>query len=248
MSHGFVAVLISRLHDHLPLCAHSDSTYGDPQTVRTQQQRILERMKIPSGDGRGSEPSKQFTSFDHKEIVYFVLTDSYSDIAICAAVNKLLLQQAQKLACKLLDAVYDDFLAVVSREQIQQQGLRAFQFIKYDATLQKTINRITAAQSRANGLTTPGGVPVNHPANAPYDALKQEITDVHVVIRQNLDDLLTRGERLDVMSKYSDQLKNHSHKYYKSTVHMNRMRLVKTYGPPLAAILFVLLILWWRFF
>lgn len=246
MSHGFVAVLIARLHDHLPLCAISDSTYGDPQTVRTQQQRILERMKVPS-DGRGAEPSRQYTSFDHKDIVYFVLTDPFSDIAICAAVNKLLLQQAQKMACKLLDAVYDDFLAAVTRDQIQQQGLRAFHFIKFDATLQKTINRVTASQNRANGMRTPGGAPAN-PANAHFDALKQEISDVHVVMKQNLDDLLTRGERLETMSKYSDNLRNQSQKYYKSTVHMNRMRLLKTYGPPLAVVFFILMVLYWRFF
>jgi vesicle transport protein SEC22 len=81
-----------------------------------------------------------------------------------------------------------------------------------------------------------------------YNTIKQELSDVRVVIRKNLDDLLTRGERLDVMNQYSAQLKHQSGNYYKKTVRMNRMRVLKTYGPPIVIILFILAFLYWKYF
>ena len=81
-----------------------------------------------------------------------------------------------------------------------------------------------------------------------YDTLKQELNDVHVVIKQNLEDLLTRGEKLETMNSYSEQLKDQSSKYYKKTLHMNRMRALQMYGPPAAVITILLIFFYFYFF
>lgn len=239
----FIAVLIARTHDRIPLCSHTDTSFASSGSIRQQEQRILERLKVPGGsDPKGS----QYQSFDHKDVLYFVFIDAATDLTIIAALNKLLLRNASdtnRLACTLLDSVFSEFIATYPVDQIGQKSLRPFHFIKFDLPLQKIISRV-ALQDKKGGGATAGRQQVP----SQYDTLKQELTDVHVVLKQNLEDLLTRGEKLETMNSYSEQLKDQSSKYYKKTVHMNRMRALQMYGPPAVVILIILVFFYFYFF
>ena len=244
----FIAVLIARTHDRIPLCSFTDTTFAASGTTRQQEQRILERLKVPGGsDPKGSH----YQSFDHKDVMFYVFTDAATDLTVIAALNKLLLRTAtdsNRIACTLLDAVFSEFIATYPVEQISQKSLRPFHFIKFDLPLQKIISRIAQQEKRGGA---PPSASQRQQVNAPssqYDTLKQELSDVHVVIKQNLEDLLTRGEKLETMNSYSEQLKDQSSKYYKKTVHMNRMRLLQMYGPPVVVIVILLVFFYLYFF
>jgi vesicle transport protein SEC22 len=100
----------------------------------------------------------------------------------------------------------------------------------------------TSTNNNNNNQPQPPSQP--HNISDPYAAIKKEVADVHNVMRQNLDDLMTRGEKLDTMSIYSTELRDSSKTYYDTTKNMNRMRLLKLYGPPAVIISFLLAYFW----
>ncbi|KAG5507014.1 hypothetical protein JKF63_05760 [Porcisia hertigi] len=267
----FIAALIARTHDRLPLCSYTDDNYSNANVIRQQEQRIVERMESPAGGtDRAAAKGSYYESFDHKDNIYFAFQDAATDLTLVVAVNKLLLRNSgdissmNKLACGLLDLIFAEFIQMYTPEEIGAHNVRAYQFIKFDATLRKCVTRvmqqdrttgdkIVVGSAAGGGGGKPGaGIDSNadgpgergrmrRQVNPQYDALRQEITDVHMVMRKNLEDLMTRGEGLDTMTNYSAELVDQSSRYYKKTVHMNRMRLIKTYGPP--AVIGVFLIL-----
>lgn len=271
----FIAALIARTHDRLPLCSYTDDNYSNANVIRQQEQRIVERMESPAGGtDRAASKGSYYESFDHKDNIYFAFQDAATDLTLVVAVNKLLLRNSgditgmNKLACGLLDLIFAEFIQQYTAEEIGAPNVRAYQFIKFDATLRKCVSRIMQQDrttgdgivvgSGAGGVgggghsgpsTSPAGATgmTRRQVNPHYDALRQEITDVHMVMRKNLEDLMTRGEGLDTMTNYSAELVDQSSRYYKKTVHMNRMRLIKTYGPP-AAIGFFLIVFFYLYF
>ncbi|KPI90061.1 putative Qc-SNARE protein [Leptomonas seymouri] len=267
----FIAALIARTHDRLPLCSYTDENYSNANVIRQQEQRIVERMETPAGGtDRSAAKGSYYESFDHKDNVYFAFQDSATDLTLVVAVNKLLLRNSgdingmNKLACGLLDLIFAEFIQMYTPEEIGAPNVRAYQFIKFDTTLRKCVAR-TMQQDRATGdgiavakmasgagnngggvnSTASGGGGssgmTRRQVNPHYDALRQEITDVHMVMRKNLEDLMTRGEGLETMTNYSAELVDQSSRYYKKTVHLNRMRLLKTYGPPAVIGIFLIL-------
>lgn len=264
MNGCFVGMVIARASDRVPLCSFTDAAYASPSsTLRQQEQRILERFQLPTNPTSGEACGTHYRSFDHKDVLFYLLFDAATNLTFITAVSKLLMrggeQQTQRLACQVLDAVFADFTSAYTVEQTSVRTLRPFQFIQFDKTLQKTIARIVQADKRSAAANTTsssggglrhqvGGEDGNKNNNNPYQSLKNELNDVHVVIRQNLEDLLTRGERLETMNTYSTQLKDQSSKYYKRTVQLNRMRLLKMYGPPAVVIVLLLCFIWWYFF
>ncbi|KPA82658.1 putative Qc-SNARE protein [Leptomonas pyrrhocoris] len=274
----FIAALIARTHDRLPLCSYTDENYSNANVIRQQEQRIVERMETPAGGtDRAAAKGSYYESFDHKDNVYFAFQDAATDLTLVVAVNKLLLRNSgdingtNKLACGLLDLIFAEFIQMYTTEEITAPNLRAYQFIKFDTTLRKCVTRImqqdrttgdgivvgnaAAAAGHsgggANGAVGSGGGGTGmtrRQVNPHYDALRQEITDVHMVMRKNLEDLMTRGEGLDTMTNYSAELVDQSSRYYRKTVQMNRMRLLKTYGPPAVIGTFLILFFYFYFF
>lgn len=283
----FVSVVMARTRDKFKLCAVTDPQFQETKgqelgtsICRTQIDRILERMNAAT-DG--------YQSFDHPEVTYFVYCN-VATITVVLAANKhvAVLQQLgpqamQRAACSLLDSIANEFLHTYTADVIASAS-KPFQFIRFDAQMNKMIRRATlslqagpgaaagtplstatatstsstlhhrdaagASVQNPNGTNGPAGAAGNNPnqpGGAAYDTLKRELDDVQRVLKQNLDDILTRGERLETMGQYSSQLRDSSQGYYKKTVHINRMRLVKMYGPPLAICLLVVLWLWYYF-
>ncbi|CUF73347.1 synaptobrevin vesicle transport protein, putative [Bodo saltans] len=262
MNGCFVGALSASASDRIPLCAYTDATFQTTghNTIRQQEQRILERLRLPTNQN-GEVVGNQYQSFDNKDVMFFVFIDAATDLAILVAVNKLLLRNSSdsaatnQLACTVLDHIFSEFTAAYTAEQIGAKTVRTYQFIKFDTAIQKLIARVVQQDKKNGGAgasagrqSVGNGGGSGATGNSNYDGLKQELRDVHVVIRQNVEDLLTRGEKLETMGQYSATLKDQSNKYYKRTAHMNRMRVLKTYGPPIVVILVLLIFMWFYFF
>ncbi|KEG10182.1 synaptobrevin-type transport protein [Trypanosoma grayi] len=249
----FIAVLIARTHDHVPLCSYTDDNYANSNQIRQQEQRILERMESPAATSeRKDAKGSYYQSFDHRDCIYFAFQDAATDLTIITVINKLLLRNSgdiattNRLACGLLDLVFAEFTQSYSVTEVAANNVRPFQFIKFDTTLQRLIQRMQQERQGENALMGVPGTPQRRQVNPHYDALRQELTDVHFVMRKNLEDLMTRGEKLETMNHFSAQLVDQSSRFYKKTVHMNRMRLLRLYGPP--AVVGIILVVFFYFY
>lgn len=237
----FIAVLIARTHDHVPLCSFTDENYANWNQIRQQEQRILERMESPASvpDSAGTRGS-YYQSFDHKDCIYFAFQDAGTGLTIITVLNKLLLRNSSDvtstnhLACSLLDMIFSEFTQAYSTSEISARTVRPFQFIKFESSLEKLIHRVQ--RERQNDVVSDSHGGQRRQVNTQYDAIKQELTDVHFVMRKNLEDLMVRGEKLETMNQFSAQLVDESSRFYKKTARMNRMRLLKLYGPPAVVI------------
>ena len=78
--------------------------------------------------------------------------------------------------------------------------------------------------------------------------LNSELADIASIMSANINDVLARGEKLDVMETRSQSLLNESKRFEKLGRYINIQALYKTYGPVAAVVLVVLFILYLRFF
>ncbi|CAD2217486.1 vesicle transport protein SEC22 [Angomonas deanei] len=208
-------------------------------------------METPAGGANRAEArGSYYQSYNHKDSIYFAFQDAATNLTIIAALNKLLLRNSgdlngiNRLGCGLLDAIFAEFTQNNDPNEYLAESVRPFQFQKFDGVIQRCMSKVH--QAEMSGGSAVGGN--RRQVNPNYDVLKQELTDVHLVMRKNLEDLMTRGERLEKINSYSDQLVDQSNKYYKKTVHINRMRLVKMYGPPAVVSLILILCFYIYFF
>lgn len=248
----FISVLIARTHDRVPLCTYTDEYYANSNRFRKQMQLILSSATTPaSTTDRSAARGSYYESIDNKDCVFYLFQDSGTDLTIVAALNKLLLRSSgdvqgmNKLACSLLDTVFASFTGQFSVEEFSARNVRPYQFMKFETTLQHCVTKVIQ-EDRTSGAgvlvasaSTTGSR--RQVVGQHYDQLRQEITDTHFVMRRNLEDLMQRGERLESMSDCSAKLVEQSSNYYGKTVRMNRMRLIKLYGPP-AVVGFILLV------
>lgn len=269
----FIGVLIARTHDRVPLCIYTDENYSNPNSIRQQMQLIIDGMNSPAGTAdRAAARGSYYESFDHKECIYYAFQDSGTDLTIVTALNKLLLRNSgdvsgtNKLACSVLDTVFSRFLEAHNVNEIVSQHVRPFQFMKFETALQRCVTQVIqqdrttgdgvvvggGSGGGGGGASTAGGAAGGgggrRQVGQNYEQLRQEITDVHFVMRKNLEDLMQRGEKLDSMGNSSAKLVEQSSKYYGKTVRMNRMRLIKMYGPPAVIGLFLIVFFYFYFF
>lgn len=272
----FVGGLVARSRDKFKLCSTVDGSYIQAKgqqlsnmLCRRQPELVLERFNNTSG-------VQSFDFKD--EVTYFILCDPATITTVLVANRQApafqqstnTQQTMQTAACQLLEEIHSEFLAMFPSEVVASAS-KPFQCIKFDSHLQKLMRRLTTTLMSRGGSTivrggaaaTPGlrqtsagtgaaaqsgGAQQPQPGDAAYDTLKKELNEVQTVLRSNLEDILSRGEKLETMSMYSAQLKDSSHTYYKRTASLNRMRLLKLYGPPAAIISLLLLWFWWYFF
>lgn len=268
----FAAVIVVRTTDRLKLCSMNDTAFQQAKgqalagsLLRDHPDRVLERMRQEEG----------VQSFDATEVTYFVQRGPSVTVLVVGNKAAPIFQQhgidlLETATCKLMEEIQSEFLAHFP-EDVVASASKPFQFLNWDRQLMKLVKKSSLSlQKYVSAPTTHGSAtvgahttllrrthtgassaPASGPSpggvNATYDALRKELADVRGVMKQNLDDILTRGESLETVSHYSSQLKDNSQGYYKRTVHMNRMRMLQLYGPPAVVLLIVLLWLWWYF-
>ena len=74
-----------------------------------------------------------------------------------------------------------------------------------------------------------------------------DATDVQDIMKQNIQDVLGRGERLDSVMAKSSSLRDASGKYAKDARYLNTRAMLRKYGPWALVLLLIIGCLWWRF-
>ena len=107
---------------------------------------------------------------------------------------------------------------------------RPYAFIKFDTFIQKTKKLYVDTRTQRN-----------------LNKLNDDLNDVQDIMKQNIQDVLGRGERLDTVMNKSSALRDASGKYAKDARHLNTLAMLRKYGPIAVVLLLVLGMLWWRF-
>jgi len=142
----------------------------------------------------------------------------------------------KRLSFLYLEEVADSFLEFV----IEQHGdawrrtietsARPYAFIQFDPILQRKQREFVDPTSREN--TT---------------KINQDLSDIHSIMRQNIEQVLNRGEKLEHVSQISHNLVSESKKFKWGAKKLTWQAMVNQYGPIAAMGVFVAFVLYVKF-
>merc|ERR1719469_549588 len=78
--------------------------------------------------------------------------------------------------------------------------------------------------------------------------LSDNLTEVSSIMKQNIDEILKRGESLDSVSMKAHHLRDESNKYKNQAAKLSFHTLIQKYGVPAVLALVVLVIIFFKFF
>ena len=113
------------------------------------------------------------------------------------------------------------------------QAARPFQFIHYDPIIQRKQREYrdqnTAGSSNKSQLT-------------------EDLTEIHSIMRKNIDEILNRGEKLDQVSNISNELRSKSKDFKWGTKKLTWQARMQQYGPMVVGALIVIIVLYVKIF
>jgi vesicle transport protein SEC22 len=77
--------------------------------------------------------------------------------------------------------------------------------------------------------------------------LNTDLSDIHAIMQQNIQDVLQRGEKLDVMESRSSNLLSESKKFEKYGRYINLQAAIRAAMPVVAVVLVILFVIYVRF-
>lgn len=108
---------------------------------------------------------------------------------------------------------------------------KPYYFIKFDRQIQKKKNEYKDPNS-----------------SKALNRLNENLTEVSSIMRQNIDEILHRGDNLDSISDKARDLRDTSKQFKDTTRMLSFMTALQKYGVPAVIGLFVLLVIWFKFF
>lgn len=136
----------------------------------------------------------------------------------------------KRLAFQFLEAVHRDFTNTFPPEAISRFS-RPYEAIQFEPKLSRLRREYRDSNSPQN-----------------LSKLNSDLSDIHSIMSQNINEVLQRGEKLDVIESRSSVLLAESKKFAKMSRYINLQALYKTYGPVAAIVLVILFILYWKLF
>jgi len=117
------------------------------------------------------------------------------------------------------------------------QAARPFQFIHYDPVIQRKQREYRDGSSSSLAA-----------AGKNKSQLTEDLTEIHSIMRKNIDEILNRGEKLDQVSNISQELRNKSKDFKWGTKKLTWQARMQQYGPMAVGALIVLTVLYVKFF
>ncbi|KAF0713680.1 hypothetical protein AaE_011737 [Aphanomyces astaci] len=108
---------------------------------------------------------------------------------------------------------------------------RPYAFIKFDKYIQKKRKEYTDPSSSQN-----------------MSKLNNDLADIHNVMRQNIQEVLNRGEAIDRVSQISSNIADRSKEFKWGAKKLSLQAMYQKYGPLVAIALFVVLVVYFKFF
>ncbi|MES1916173.1 MAG: hypothetical protein MHM6MM_008019 [Cercozoa sp. M6MM] len=135
----------------------------------------------------------------------------------------------KQLAFAFLDAVHQEFW----RQHGQDVALfsRPFAAAAFDGTLQRLQQQFADPHS---------------PSNA--QRVSQNLAEIHSIMRQNISDVMERGERLDRVQERSQSVRHGASRFARQAKITRYRAMLRQWAPAVVCVLVMLLVLWLRFF
>jgi Synaptobrevin/VAMP-like protein len=233
--------IIARLSDGLPLVASFANTGSQDLTLEKQQAKEILRNL----NSNGRPVSKMSISTTNLRVFHYLVQ---TNICILTLTEQ---SYPKRLAFLYLSEVADAFLEFLSQQQGQGQGqslsngsgnvgdchrmietvARPYAFIQADPILQRKQREFMDPKSSVNS-----------------QKLNQDLSDIHSIMRQNISQVLDRGEKLEQVSQISQNLMSESKKFKWGAKKLSWWAKVNAYAPVAAMGLFVVVVLYWKFF
>jgi len=112
-----------------------------------------------------------------------------------------------------------------------QNARRPYAFLAFDGFINKTKKQFDDVRSQRN-----------------LGKVAEDLTDVHQVMTKNISEILERGEKLQSVSKKSDELFSSSGVYAKRAKQLNAPNYWLIYGLPAGLIIFLVVYIYLRYF
>ncbi|RJE25157.1 Protein transport protein sec22 [Aspergillus sclerotialis] len=209
---------IARL-DGLMLAASVDDEQAEVELSDIKSQAKMIFRRL----SRNSAPQASIESGQYN--LHYLVKDDICFLCICDR------SYPRKLAFTYLADIASEFTTTYSPAQYNSPNLRPYAFVEFDTFIQRTKKLYQDSRASQN-----------------LDKLNDELRDVTKVMTKNIEDLLYRGDSLERMGELSGRLREDSKKYKRAAVRINWELLVKQYGPFAGVGLFIILLIWWRFF
>ena len=221
---------IARTSDGLPLVANTapDSTSGVTQEHKDQAKDILRGL-----GGTHHSASKMSIDTSNRLIFHYLVRDNslcYLTLTEQSYPKRLAFLYLEEIADAFLESLANDYGDPGWRDAIATTA-RPYAFIKFDMVLQRRRKDFIDPTSRQN--TT---------------KLNQDLADIQSIMKRNINEVLNRGEKLEHVSNISHNLVAESKKFKWGAKKLSWWAMVNQYGPVVAAGVFVVFVLYLKFF
>lgn len=204
----------------MPLMASTDATLD---MYKAQAKAIVKKLHSRSPSRMSVEAGQVTYNYAIEDgVVFLVMADA---------------SYPKRLSFAFLADVHRHLVDELSREhgdgwraQIDTTA-RPYAFLRFDRTVQRLKREYLDPSSKQNTSRVAEG-----------------LADIQNIMRQNLEEVLNRGEKLENVSKISSRLVEDSKKFKWNAKRLNLLDAWKKYGPVSLVVLFVIAVLYWRFF
>lgn len=225
---------VARLSDGLPLVASFSQSHENLEVQKQQAKEILRNL---NSNGRSvaklsieTSQSKVFHYLIQQNTVYLTLTEqSYP--------KRLAFLYLEEIADVFLEYLHKHLSSSSSKNNISdvhqliETTARPYAFIQADPIIHHKQREFADPKSSSNS-----------------NKLNQDLSDIHSIMRQNISQVLDRGEKLENVSQISSNLIDESKKFKWGAKKLNWWAKVNAYAPIAAMGLFVVLVLYLKFF
>ena len=215
---GISMTLLSRVSDGLPLAASME----DEKDHREMDSLKNQAKKIVRQLSHSS-PSKSTIDAGQAHFHYV----NHGGVCYLCLTDK---SYPKRLAFNYLEELQKEFVQKYQQSGEVEGASRPYAFIKFDTFIQKTKKLYVDTRTQRN-----------------LSKLNEELSDVQDSMKQNIQDVLGRGERLDSVMAKSSSLRDASGKYAKDARYLNTRAMLRKYGPWALVLLLFIGCLWWRF-
>jgi len=219
----------ARIADGLPLVASFAPTGASSGEVSELHKR--EAKEILRGlSGNRATMRMSIETSQHK-VFHYLIKDLICYLTLTEQ------SYPKRLAFVYLEEISDAFLEELTRDYGDawrttiETVARPYAFIKFDSVLQKKQREFADPSSRQNATK-----------------LNEDLADIQNIMKRNIEEVLNRGEKLENVKIISGDLVNQSKQFKWGAKKLTWQAMLNQYGPIVCMVIFVLFVLYAKFF
>mmetsp|Transcript_4886 Transcript_4886/g.5969 ORF Transcript_4886/g.5969 Transcript_4886/m.5969 type:complete len:226 (+) Transcript_4886:170-847(+) len=216
---------VARVSDGLPLVASFAPTQDNVEEQKRQSKDILR------GLNSNNRPVAKMSIETTQGRIFHYLIQENTVYLTCTEQS-----YPKRLAFLYLEEVADIFLEFLTHNHganyrsVIETAARPYAFIQADPIIQRKQREFVDPKSSMN-----------------TNKLNQDLSDIHSIMRQNINQVLDRGEKIEAVGQISSNLMSESKKFKWGAKKLNWWAKINTYAPVAALTLLALVAFYLKF-